>query len=428
MGATWFGIALTLSCSAPASQGTGQPASPEPVDAPLVAAQPGAWFDARGNLTVVGAGRRLRLVLSAPISACSAAFAESGRPEQIAERASLPFHVLSDLCRPSHPTILLPEESETASPGELERSYHEVARCAASELGLTEGWLPRLVAKADPCPLALGLGWRLPRSKELSGLTLDDRKAIAGALFDTEDRGVFGGLLLYSRAEGAGISLSTLSPNAAEQAPTLTEDMLGRPFFGAAVRCTRDAVDGASGAHATPPVLPHAAECMRELRQQQGRFTAAVAPSPPEVQKLKAWLEMAERAPTLARSEAQLRELEQLLAAPALAVLAREARDERSLTERYAELAESLDDPAASEAERRRRRDEFDNLRRRLGGQIVRSAERSGPSRSELGTILDRLRQVVARAKAGKLPKKSHGLDYGPVIALLDQLDGKAPP
>ena len=235
-----WGAGLSLACSS-----SGVVASPEHAqaphpDAPQVAAQPGAWFDAYGNLTIVGAGRRLRLVLSAPIAACSPAFQVAGSAADVATRASLPFHVLNEACRDEHPSILLAEESDTASPSELEHSYHDVAHCAASDWSLTEGWIPDVVAGSDPCPLALGLNWRLPRTDELQGLTVDDRKAVAGALFDTDGQSAFGGLLLYARAPSGELTLATLSPNAAEVAPPLTENKRSRPFFGAALRCVRE--------------------------------------------------------------------------------------------------------------------------------------------------------------------------------------------
>jgi len=168
---------------------TAHDSQPAP-DSPQVAAQPGAWFDPRGNLSIVGAGRRLRLVLSAPILACNAALKGGAAAPDASTHAGVPFHVVSEACRTKHPTILLAEESETASPAELERSYHEVERCAASDWGLTEGWVPRVIEESDPCPLALGLGWRLPTTSELQGLTVDDRKAVAGALFSLHERSI----------------------------------------------------------------------------------------------------------------------------------------------------------------------------------------------------------------------------------------------
>src|SRR5688572_30204208 len=136
------------SSAAPAVAPVGSPARP---DAPVVAAQPGAWFDANGSLIVVGAGRRLRIILSAPITACGPGFQNAASAAQAAERASLTFSLLSEACRHDHPSILLSEEGATASPAELERSYHEVARCASQDLGATSGWVPSVVAASDPC-------------------------------------------------------------------------------------------------------------------------------------------------------------------------------------------------------------------------------------------------------------------------------------
>lgn len=421
----WCTLGLLLgACSSPTVT-AGEPEHPVQTDAPLVAAQPGAWFDAHGNLSVVGAGRRLRLVLSAPISACSSAFTQPGAAERIATLASLPFHILSEACREQHPDILLAEESETASPTELERSYHEVARCAATELGLAEGWYPQAIADADPCPLALGLGWRLPEIAELQGLTVDDRKAIAGALFDTEDRGVFGGLLLYAHGQ-SGITLVTISPNAAEQAPVLSQDKLRRPFFGAALRCVKDG--GNTSQRASLPVLPHAAECLREQRKSQGLLASQVAAPPPaELKKLRAWLDAAETSPAHLRSEAQLRELNALLTSPALERLAREGREERALTERYAELAEGLDDPSVSPGERKRRHEEFDSLRRRLGGKIVQAVEAAGTGHTEADAILSRLLVLLEAAKNAKTQKKGHAVDYEPALSRIRALGGTAP-
>ena len=65
---------------------------------------------------------------------------------------------------------------------------------------------------------------------------------------------------------------------------------------------------------------------------------------PLELKQLKEWLAAAERAPGHVRDPVQLNLLSQLLTSPTLERLARDARDERALTERYAELAEALDD------------------------------------------------------------------------------------
>jgi len=400
--------------------------SPRP-DAPVVANQPGAWFDAYGNVMIVGPGRRLRLVLSAPIAACSPAFQTPGNPADVSARASVPFRVLSDACRDAHPTILLPEESETASPNELEHSYHDVAQCAGAAWGLTEGWVPRVIENSDPCPLALGLGWRLPSALELQGLTVDDRKALAGALFDTQDVSSFGSLLLYARPATGGVGLVTLSPNSAEQAPTLTDNQRERPFFGAALRCVRE--DGGVPNTRTPaPVLPAANACLQEQRKSQGIAVGrATVPPPPELQQLQSWLEAAERTPARLRDEVQLGVLAQLLASPVLERIARDAREERALTERYAELAEALDDPDVSAAERERRRAEFAHLRKRLGGQIVQGAQASGTDRTSLAATLSRLHLNLEHASQSKPPKKTRAPDYPPLLARLRELGaGKA--
>ena len=422
--------ALALSCASSSSGTTGpEAADAARPDAPVVASQPGAWFDASGNLTVVGAGRRLRLVLSAPIAACSPAFQVEGAAADVSARASLPFHVLNEACRDQHPSILLAEESETASPSELERSYHEVARCALADWRLTEGWVPSVVSASDPCPLALGLGWRLPRTDELQGLTLDDRKAVAGALFDSDDRAAFGGLLLYARAANGDLSLATLSPNAAEVAPALAEDRRAKPFFGATLRCVRDS-GPAPDAKLRPPVLPGALECLKQNRQAQAQLSEQRSAAPlPELQKLKAWLDLAQRTPQRLRSEAELLELLALLKAPTLDRVAQKAREERALTERYAELAEGLDDPAVSVGERERRHAEFNHLRKRLGGQIVQSAEGLGGHGTELAAVLQHLRRLLESAATApaKPPRKAKLPDYKPIFLRLHELTtGKA--
>jgi hypothetical protein len=421
------GSALLAACSGTSSVAAPEHAETARPDAPIVEAQPGAWFDAYGNLTVVGPGRRLRLVLSAPIAACGHAFQTPGSPADVALRASVPFHVLSDACREAHPTILLAEESKTASPSELEHSYHDVAHCAGTDWGLTEGWVPRAVEGSDPCPLALGLGWRLPNAQELQGLTVDDRKAIAGALFDTQEASSFGSLLLYARGASGELGLVTLSPNAAEQAPSLTDDKRERPFFGAALRCVRE--DGGLPNTRVPlPVLPEATSCLQEQRKSQSVSAGrALAPLPAELQQLKDWLATAERASAHVRDPVQLNLLSQLLTSPSVERLARDARDERALTERYAELAEALDDPNVSAAERERRHAEFAHLRKRLRGQIVQSAQASGGDRTVLGATISRLYVVLESASQVKPPKKGRAPDYAPLLARLRELGaGKA--
>jgi hypothetical protein len=397
-----------------------------------VAAQPGAWFDAEGSLAVVGAGRRLRISLSAPITACAPAFESGLAPEQAVERASLTFRVLSDACRLDHPEILLPEESETASPAELERSYHEVARCASRDLGATSGWVPNLLAARDPCPVALGLGWRLPRVAELQGLGVDERKAVAGALFETEDRAAFGSLLLYARDDAGKLALVTLSPNAAEQAPSLSDALASKPLYGAALRCVRDGLPAPGTSRPSPPPLPHAAACMRELRGGQAKLRASASPEQlPELQKLKQWIQVAAKSPAVLESETTLSELSSLLSAPPLERLAQEAREERALTERYAELAESLDDPNVPEVERERRRSEFDGLRKRLSGKIVQSALVSGADHSALSAVLAHTLQLLedasARIRARKTGKnvKARSPDYSALLARVRELRGE---
>jgi hypothetical protein len=417
---------LAWSCAGASPPSRAARADRAPADAPLVAAQPGAWFDAYGNLTVVGAGRRLRLVLSAPISACAIAFQTGGAAADLSMRASLPFHVLGEVCRATHPAILLPEESETASPSELEHSYHEVARCAAADWGLTEGWIPKVIEDSDPCPLALGVGWRLPTQAELQGLTIDDRKAVAGALYDADGPAESSELLLYARAPSSRLTLVTLSPNAAEQAPVLTDEKRTRPFFGATLRCVQSG-GSTPRARATPPGLPHAVQCLREQHAAQGvRVVPRGSAPPPELQKLNGWVDGALASPKRVHDEKELVELAKLLASPTLERIAHEAREERALTERYAELAESLDDPSVSAAERERRHAEFAHLRKRLGGQIVQSAEASGTDRTALAAVLSRLKIVLesAATQTGS-PKKGRAPDYRPLLARVRQLGGE---
>lgn len=424
------GALAVFACGSGATPGTRPPADAPQPDAPLVAAEPGAWFDGRGNLTVVGPGRRLRLVLSAPIAACGPALERGGESEELLARATLPYHVLSEACRDAHPTILLSEEAQTASPAELENSYREVARCAASDFGLTDGWIPSLMEELDPCPLALGLGWRLPRLVELSGLTIDDRKAIAGALFDPEARSSAGSLVLFARADDGTLGLATLSPNAAERAPALDREQRGKPLFGVALRCVNEG--GVNGGRASPPVLPHAAACLREHRRAERPVAAeSRLKSVPEVKALERWLDAAERSPERARDQRQLLELSVLLASPQLERLAQEARDERALTERYAELAEGVDDPSVPPSERERRRAEFEHLRRRLRGQLVRGAA-SGPDRSALPALLARLLLVVEAAAEAKpspsKPSKKPKPDLSPLLTRLRALSGRRAP
>ncbi|HKY35649.1 MAG TPA: hypothetical protein VJN18_06920 [Polyangiaceae bacterium] len=421
-------LLVIVACGSGASPARDPESGPARPDAPVVAAQPGAWFDAEGGLMVVGAGRRLRVVLSAPITACGPGFDGSANAQQAAERASLTFRVLSEACRHDRPSILLPEEALTASPAELERSYHEVARCASQDLSATTGWLPSVVAASDPCPVALGLGWRLPQQAELLGLGVDDRKAVAGALFDTEDRAGFGSLLLFARDQRGSLVLVTLSPNSAEQAPQLSPELLDEPLFGAALRCVRDGIGQTS-----PPPLPNASACVRALRTQQSSLrTVKPTVSMPELLKLKAWVELTQRTPTVLQNQVSLKELHELLAAPALERLAQEAREERALTEHYAELADGLDDPSVSEGERQRRRAEFDSLRKRLSGKIVDSAVAGSAERTELSALLNHVLQLLqgraAQAKLAKKPAKTRPPDYGPLITRLQQLRGEKVP
>lgn len=422
-------LALASGCSTPAVTPATEPEAAAQPDAPIVMAQPGAWFDAQGGLTVVGAGRRLRLVLSAPVVACEPAFAHKASAQELAGRASLPFYVLSDACRPEHPSILLAEESQTASPSELEQTYHEVARCAATDLGATSGWVPDVVAASDPCPAALGLGWRLPRVAELMGLTVDDRKAVAGALFESDSRAGFGSLLLYARAEDGQLTLVTLSPNASEKAPVLSESQRARPFFGAALRCVPPNRQTLQGKPPASPPLPFAQECLKSLRVSQAALELRSNSAPaPELQRLKSWIDAAERSPAVVESETALRELSQLLSTPSIERMAHDAREERALTEHYAQLAEGLDDPNVSAGERERRRAEFATLRKRLGGQISQQAVSSGNDRLQLSALLahlERALQARAQPDAGKKPSKQPRPNYAPVLSRLRELRGQ---
>jgi hypothetical protein len=417
-------VSFCVGCGGPSAHGPApQDVTPRP-DAPIVGEQPGAWFDPHGGLTVVGAGRRLRIKLSAPIVACEPAFQQKLPLAEQAARASLTFRVLSETCRRDHPSILLEEESATASPAELERTHHEVARCAATDLGATSGWVPAVVAAVDPCPAALGLGWRLPEVAELQGLTVDDRKAFAGALFEADAGAGFGSLLLYARSPGGQITLVTLSPNGSEQPPELTEARLSKPFFGAALRCVAP-----PGVASSAPPLPYAQECLNELRKAQASLRVApAAAQPAELQKLKGWLESVQASPAVATSEPALRELSQLLAAPAIERMAREEREEHALTEHYAELAEGLDDPNVSASERGRRRAEFDNLRKRLGGQIAATAA-SGSERTQLAALLARVIEALEAArsspKSGKKQPKTKLPDYQPLLKRAHELRGE---
>jgi hypothetical protein len=131
------------------------------------------------------------------------------------------------------------------------------------------------------------------------------------------------------------------------------------------------------------------------------------------------------------QNEATLRELGALLSAPALERLAQEAREERALTERYAELAEGLDDPNVPPGERDRRRAEFDSLRKRLSGKIAQSAVASGAERSALSALLAHALQLLdeaaARGKLGKGAKagKARPPDYAALQARVRELRGE---
>jgi len=241
-------------------------------------------------------------------------------------------------------------------------------------------------------------------------------------VFDTETRSVFGSLVVYARSSRSGLELATLSPNAAERAPELDEEKRARPFDGAAVRCVRDARSEVRTD--APPPLPEAAKCLHAEREAQGLLTSkspANAATPAELEKLKMWAELTRRTPALLNDQENLRGLMVLLATPAIEQLAREAREERALTERYAELAESLDDPAASESERARRRGEFDALRRRLGGKIVQSTEGASSARTQLWAVTTELQNLLERRKQAVKPGKK-SLDYGSALKRLSEL------
>jgi hypothetical protein len=236
-------------------------------------------------------------------------------------------------------------------------------------------------------------------------------------------------LLLYAKAPSGEVTLVTLSPNGSEKPPVLGEAQRGKPFFGAALRCVPPTSSSPKPPRAEAPALPYARECIKSLRQRQASLTVAPATPPlPELQKLKAWVESQQRSPAVAESEAALRDLTQLLATPALERLAREARQERELTEHYAELAEGVDDPNVSASERERRRAEFDSLRRRLGGQIVQGG--SGSDRTQLSALLTHLVQLFEAppppaAKPGKKPPKTKRPDYQPLLSRLRELRGE---
>jgi hypothetical protein len=184
-------------------------------------------------------------------------------------------------------------------------------------------------------------------------------------------------------------------------------------------------------AGATLPVLPYAAECLRKQRAAQGALAVqhGSVVSPPDLQKLNGWLDGVLSSPKRVRDEKELVELARLLASPTLERIAHEAREERALTERYAELAEGLDDPAVSVAERERRHAEFAHLRKRLGGQILHSAEASGTDRTALAAVLARLQVVLENAaKDASSSKKGRAPDYRPLLARVRELGGgKAP-
>ena len=168
---------------------------------------------------------------------------------------------------------------------------------------------------------------------------------------------------------------------------------------------------------------------MQELRAGQTKLRATPAAALlPELQKLKAWVDVAQRTPGVLQNEGTLRELATLLAAPALERLAQEAREERALTEHYAELAEGLDDPSVSPGERERRRAEFEGLRKRLSGKIVQSAVASGSERTTLSALLSHLLQLLeeraARARSAK-KGKLRPPDYAPLLTRVHELRGE---
>jgi hypothetical protein len=205
--------------------------------------------------------------------------------------------------------------------------------------------------------------------------------------------------------------------------------MRTRPFFGATLRCVQSSCATPPG-DASLPALPLASECLREQRAAQDvQAPPHGSAPPPELQKLNGWVNGALTSPKRVHDEKALVELATLLASPTLERIAHEAREERALTERYAELAESLDDPSVSVAERERRHAEFAHLRKRLGGQMVRSAEASGTDRTALAAVLSRLQSLLeSAADQTASTKKGRAPDYRPLLARVRQLGGgKAP-
>jgi hypothetical protein len=243
-----------------------------------------------------------------------------------------------------------------------------------------------------------------------------------------EDRG-FGSLVLYARDGSGSLALVTLSPNSSERAPELTAEQRSKPYAPAVLRCVRDAAPTATVPRSNPPPLPEAAACLKALRLEQASLHATPAAPPPELVQLEAWLKQASHSPNVLYTEPGQRELLQLLAAPTIETLAREAREEQSLTERYAELADALDAPDVSPSERQRRQAEFDTLRKRLSGQIARSAMASSAQRRQLSALLARLQSLLfdteQAKKAAKKAKRAF-VDPAPVQRRVQELQGAA--
>ena len=169
-------------------------------------------------------------------------------------------------------------------------------------------------------------------------------------------------------------------------------------------------------------------DCLNAERQAQGLSAEQPSAAPsPDLDKLRAWIDVVTHSPKLLRSDTQLQSLSQILASPGIEQLAREAREEHALTEHYSELAEGLDDPSVSVSERERRHAEFDNLRKRLGGQLVHKAE-GGSDRTQLAAVLAHLQLMLEEAALQGKGNKKIVVDYRPLLARVRELGGgKAP-
>lgn len=156
--------------------------------------------------------------------------------EAVVDSVAFTYPQLAAECAARHPEIVLPKPGDPQSV--IQAALEAVADCSYADFGIKPYWIPRLVVDVDVCARKLGAGWRLPTVADVTGLTADERAALAA----TKEEGLYNGPSVYVLGADGTVQVGDLFAGTVRKLSDTTTMYLGDTYHyegGAALRCIR---------------------------------------------------------------------------------------------------------------------------------------------------------------------------------------------